>query len=331
MKPHRSRTPMAGRRHALLLAATALLLPGATLAQAWPAKPVKIIVNFPPGGAADQIARAVGQPLQEALGQPVVIENKSGSGGNLGGDAVAKAPPDGYTLLMSSGGMVSVNPFIYPKMSFDPAKDLVPVASAARVLVFLVTKPDFPAKDAKEFLGYLKSHPGKASFGSPGNGSSPHLAAEMMKSQAGVFATHVPYRGAAPALTDLLAGQIDFAFDPGVAIPHIKAGKVKLLAVGSLKRSPLFPNVPTLDEIGLSGFDADTVFGFYAPAGTPTDVVARLNREINRILTLPGPRERILALGGEPAPMTPAQFHDKAMEDARRFGKVIRERRITGD
>jgi tripartite-type tricarboxylate transporter receptor subunit TctC len=199
------------------------------------------------------------------------------------------------------------------------------------VLVFLVTKPDFPAKDAKEFLGYLKSHPGKASFGSPGNGSSPHLAAEMMKSQAGVFATHVPYRGAAPALNDLLAGQIDFAFDPGVAIPHIKAGKVKLLAVGSLKRSPLFPNVPTLDEIGLSGFDADTVFGFYAPAGTPTDVVARLNREINRILTLPGPRERILALGGEPAPMTPAQFHDKAMEDARRFGKVIRERRITGD
>ncbi len=331
MKPHSSRTPIASRRHALLLAAAALALPGATLAQAWPAKPVKIIVNFPPGGAADQIARAVGQPLQEALGQPVVIENKSGSGGNLGGDAVAKAPPDGYTLLMSSGGMVSVNPFIYPKMSFDPAKDLVPVASAARVLVFLVTKPDFPAKDAKEFLGYLKSHPGKASFGSPGNGSSPHLAAEMMKSQAGVFATHVPYRGAAPALTDLLAGQIDFAFDPGVAIPHIKAGKVKLLAVGSLKRSPLFPNVPTLDEIGLSGFDADTVFGFYAPAGTPTDVVARLNREVNRILTLPGPRERILALGGEPAPMTPAQFHDKAMEDARRFGKVIRERRITGD
>lgn len=331
MKPHRSPTFRASRRHALLLAAAALALPGATLAQAWPAKPVKIVVNFPPGGAADQIARAVGQPLQEALGQPVVIENKSGSGGNLGGDAVAKSPADGYTLLMSSGGMVSVNPFIYPKMSFDPAKDLVPVASAARVLVFLVTKPDFPAKDAQEFLGYLKSHPGKTSFGSPGNGSSPHLAAEMMKSQAGVFATHVPYRGAAPALTDLLAGQIDFAFDPGVAIPHIKAGKVKLLAVGSLKRSPLFPNVPTLDEIGLSGFDADTVFGFYAPAGTPADVVARLNREINRILTLPGPRERILALGGEPAPMTPAQFHDKAMEDARRFGKVIRERRITGD
>lgn len=319
-------------RAAPWLAAVVMTLPGATaFAQAWPTKPVKIIVNFPPGGAADQIARAIGQPLQEALGQPIVIENRSGAGGNLGGDVVAKSAPDGYTLLMSSGGMVSVNPFIYPKMSFDPAKDLVPVAAAARVLVFLVTKPEFPAKDAKEFLAYLRSHPGKTSFGSPGNGSSPHLATEMMKSQAGVFSTHVPYRGAAPALTDLLAGQIEFLFDPGVAIPHIKAGKLKLLAVGSPKRSPLFPDVPTLDEVGLKGFDADTVFGFYAPAGTPADVVSRLNREINRILGLPGPRERIQALGGEPAVMTPAQFHDKAREDAKRFGKIIRERKIVGD
>jgi tripartite-type tricarboxylate transporter receptor subunit TctC len=315
-----------------MLAAAAMAVPGASaFAQAWPTKPVKIIVNFPPGGAADQIARAVGQPLQEALGQPVIIENRSGSGGNLGGDAVAKAAPDGYTVLMSSGGMVSVNPFIYPKMSFDPAKDLVPVAAAARVVVFLVTKPAFPAKDAKEFLAYLKSNPGKTSFGSPGNGSSPHLAAEMMKSQAGVFSIHVPYRGAAPALTDLLAGQVDFLFDPGVALPHIKAGKLKLLAVGSPKRSSLFPDIPTLDEVGLKGFDADTVFGFYAPKGTPADVIARLNREINRILSLPGPRERIQALGGEPAPMTPAQFHDKAMEDAKRFGQIIRERKIVGD
>ena len=319
------------RRSALLLIVAALAVPLGALAQAWPAKPVKIVVNFPPGGAADQIARAVAQPLQEALGQAVVVENKGGAGGNLGGDAVAKSPPDGYTLLMSSGGMVSVNPHIYPKMSFDPAQDLVPVAAAARVMVFLVTQPAFPAKDAKEFLAYLKSHPGKVSFGSPGNGSSPHLAAEMMKSQAGVFAIHVPYRGAAPALTDLLAGQIDFLFDPGVAIPHIKAGKLKLLAVGSPKRSPLFPDVPTLDEIGLKAFDADTVFGFYAPAGTPAPVIARLNEEINRILALPGPRERIAALGGEPAPMTPAQFHDKAVEDGKRFGKIIRERKIIGD
>lgn len=320
------------RRTALLLALSAgLTISGAAFAQAWPSKPIKIVVNFPPGGAADQIARSIQQPLQEALGQPVVIENRSGAGGNIGGEAVARSAPDGYTLLMSSGGMVSVNPHIYPKMSFDPTKDLVPVASAARVLVFLVTLPSFPAKDAKEFLAYLKTHPGKLAFGSPGNGSSPHLAAEMMKAQAGVFATHVPYRGAAPALTDLLAGQLDFLFDPGVAMPHIKAGKVKLLAVGSLKRSPLFPDVPTLDEVGLSGFDADTIFGVYAPAGTPAEVIARLNREINRALLLPIARERIGALGGEPATMTPAEFHDKALEDGARFGKIIRERKIVGE
>lgn len=313
------------------LAALYLALPGLAFGEAWPSKPIKIIVNFPPGGAADQIARSLTQPLQEALGQPVVVENKSGAGGNIGGEAVAKAPPDGYTLLMSSGGMVSVNPHIYPKMSFDPTKDLVPVAAAARVLVFLVTSPSFPARDATEFLAQLRAKPGKLSFGSPGNGSSPHLAAEMMKSQAKVFATHVPYRGAAPALNDLLAGQLDFLFDPGVAIPHIKVGKVKLLAVGSMKRSPLFPDVPTLNDVGLKGFDADTVFGLYAPAGTPTDIVNRLNREINQVLALAGPRERIAALGGEPAPMTTAQFHSKALEDSRRFGRLIQERKIVGD
>jgi tripartite-type tricarboxylate transporter receptor subunit TctC len=329
-KPSTTRSPSLTWRGALLIVA-ALALPAAAFAQAWPSKPIKIIVNFPPGGAADQIARTVSKPLQEALGQPVVVDNRSGAGGNLGGELVAKAPPDGYTLLMSSGGMVSVNPHIYPKMSFDPTKDLIPVASAARVLVFLVTQPSFPAKDAKDFLGYLKSQPGKTSYGSPGNGSSPHLATEMMNAQAGISATHVPYRGAAPALNDLLAGQLDFLFDPGVAIPHIKAGKLKILAVGSLKRSPLFPDVPTLDEVGLKGFDADTVFGFYAPAGTPADVIARLNREVNHILTLPGTRERIEALGGEPAPMTPAQFHDKAVDDGKRFGKIIRERQIVGD
>lgn len=335
MNNHRP-TPIAGRLSAwrawaTVLAALSLALPGLASGQAWPAKPIKIVVNFPPGGAADQIARSLTQPLQEALGQPVVVENKSGAGGNIGGEAVAKAAPDGYTLLMSSGGMVSVNPHIYPKMSFDPTKDLEPVAAAARVLVFLVTAPGFPAANATEFLAQLRAKPGKLSFGSPGNGSSPHLAAEMMKSQANVFATHVPYRGAAPALTDLLAGQLDFLFDPGVAIPHIKAGKLKLLAVGSPKRSPLFPDVPTLDEAGLKGFDADTVFGVYAPAGTPADIVNRLNREINKALTLPGPRDRILALGGEPAPMTPAQFHAKALEDGMRFGKLIRERKIVGD
>jgi len=300
-------------------------------AQAWPSKPLKIVVNFPPGGAADQIARAVAAPLQTALGQTVVVENRAGSGGNLGGDVVAKSPPDGHTLLMSSGGMVSVNPHIYAKMPFDPAKDLVPVAAAARVLVFLVVRTENPAKDFKAFLADLKAHPGQRSFGSPGNGSSPHLATEMMKARTGTYAVHVPYRGAAPALTDLLGGQLDFLFDPGIAIPHVRSGKLRMLAVGSPQRSPLFPDVPTLDELGLKGFDADTVFGFYAPTGTPEAVITRLNTEINRILATPALKERISALGGVSAPMSPAEFAAKAVEDSKRFGAIIRERKIVGD
>lgn len=317
------------RRTTLLLAA--LSLSTAAWAQGWPAKPIKLVVNFPPGGAADQIARAIGTPLAEALGQPVVVENRGGANGNLGGDVVAKSPADGYTLLMSSGGMVSVNPHIYARMPFDPAKDLTPVASAARVLVFLVARNELPVNNIQEFLAHVKAQPGRLSFGSAGNGSSPHLAAEMMKSQAGLYAVHVPYRGAAPALQDLLAGQIDFYFDPGIGLNQVRAGKIKLLAVGSLKRSPLFPQVPTLEEAGLKGFDADTVFGFYAPSGTPADVVARLNREINRILGTAAVKDRIQALGGEALPLSPAEFGARAMDDSRRFGAIIRERKIVGD
>jgi len=298
---------------------------------AWPAKPIKVIVNFPAGGAADQIARAISQPLQESLKQPVVIENRAGANGNLGGEAVARAPADGYTLLMSSGGMVSVNPHLYSRMSFDPAKDLVPVAAAARVLVFLVTRPSLPPANVKEFISYVKANPGKLPYGSPGNGSSPHLAGEMFKTQAELFALHVPYRGAAPALQDLLAGQIDYAFDPGIALTQVRAGKLRLLAVGSPKRSPLFPDVPTLDEAGLRGFDADTVFGFYAPAGTPPEVVTQLNTQINRALALPAVQERLASIGGEAQPGSPAAFQQRATADSQRFGALIRERRIVAD
>ncbi len=311
------------------LAAAALLAPAH--AADYPSKPVKVIVNFPAGGAADQIARAVAQPLQELLKQPVVIENRAGANGNLGGEVVARAPADGYTLLMSSGGMVSVNPHIYQRMSFDPAKDLTPVAAAARVLVFLVARPSLPPTDVAQFIAHLKANPGKLSYGSPGNGSSPHLAGEMFKSQAGVFALHVPYRGAAPALQDLLAGQIDYAFDPGIGLGQVRAGKLRLLAVGSPKRSALFPQVPTLDEAGLRGFDADTVFGFYAPAGTPPEVVALLNTQINRTLAMPAVQERIAALGGEALPGSPAAFQQRAAADSERFGALIRERKIASD
>jgi len=183
----------------------------------------------------------------------------------------------------------------------------------------------------KEFISYVKANPGKLSYGSPGNGSSPHLAGEMFKTQAELFALHVPYRGAAPALQDLLAGQIDYAFDPGIALTQVRAGKLRLLAVGSPKRSPLFPDVPTLDEAGLRGFDADTVFGFYAPAGTPPEVVTQLNAQINRALALPAVQERIASIGGEAQPGSPAAFQQRATADSQRFGALIRERRIVAD
>jgi len=300
-------------------------------AQTWPAKPVRIIVNFAPGGAADQLARLIGPALHEALGQPVLIENKGGAGGNLGAEFVAKSPADGYTLLMASGGTVSINPHLYPKMTFNPAKDLVPVASVARVPFYLVVRADSPVKDFKGLLADLKARPGRLSFGSPGNGSSPHLAAEMMKSETGTFAVHVPYRGAAPALTDLLGGQIDFLFDPGIALQHVKTGRLRMLAVASPHRAPQVPDVPTLDELGLKGFDADAVFGLYAPAGTPQAVVDRVNTEVNRILNMPTTKERVIAIGNVALPMTPAEFGRKGSEDFKRFGKLIRERGIQGE
>ena len=315
---------------AALTVATLAAAPAA-LAQAWPDKPVKVVVGFPPGGAADQIARLIATPLGEALGQSVVVENRPGANGNLAGDTVAKSPADGYTLLLSSGCMVSVNPHIYARMAFDPVKDLTPVASAARVAVYLMVRGNLEVNNVKDFIAYVKARPGRLSYGSAGNGSSPHLAGEMFKSQAGLFAVHVPYRGAAPALNDLLGNQIDFYFDPGIGLQHARSGRLKLLAVGSNKRSPLFPDVPTLDEAGLKGFDADTVFGFYAPAATPPAVITRLNSEINKILATPAVRDRMVALGGEALPLSPAEFGKRGMDDSQRFGAIIKERKITAD
>jgi tripartite-type tricarboxylate transporter receptor subunit TctC len=332
----RSRRPQRRNAIARIALAGAALVLGSGLgevahAQQWPSKPIRFVVNFPPGGAADVIARAVAAPLGERLGQSVIVENRGGANGNIGGDVVAKAPNDGYTFLMSSAGVSSINPQLYKSMPFDPAKDLLPVAAAARVLVFLETRSTLPVNNFKEFIAYLEANPGKLSFGTPGNGSSPHLAAEMLKGMTGTYAIHVPYRGAAPALTDLLANQIDFMFDPGPGLQQVRAGKLKLLAVGSMKRTPLFPDVPTLDELGLKGFDADSLFGFYAPAGTSPEIVKRLNSEINSILRSSVVSQRVADLGGEVAPMTPAQFADRIAKDSVRFGKLIKERGITAE
>ncbi len=314
-----------------LVAAAGLLPLTQAQAQAYPNKPVKVIVNFPPGGAADVLARLLSAPLQDALGQPVVVENRGGAGGNIGADAVAKASGDGYTLLMSSGGTLSINPHLYARMPFDPNKDLVPVAAVARVAVYLVSRPELPAKNVNEFVAHLKANPGRLTFGSPGTGSSPHLAGEMLKSMTGTYAVHVPYRGGGPALQDLLGGQFDFWFDPGVGLQHVRSGRLKLLGVGSAKRSPLFPDVPTLSEAGLKGFDADSYFGLYAPAGTPAEVITRINTEVNKILATNSVRERIVGIGGEAAPMSPSAFGSVVAADSKRYGELIKSRNIKPD
>ena len=322
------------RRFALACAAVAAAwawTAPAAYAQAFPAKPIRLIVNFPPGGAADVIGRSVAQALTEQLKQQVVVENRPGANGDLGADAVAKSPADGYTLLMSSAGAVTVNPFLYANMPFDPVKDLTPVASAARVLVFLMAHPSVPVSNAREFFSYVKANPGKLSYASAGSGSSPHLAAEMMKRQLGLFAVHVPYRGAAPALTDLLAGQVQFMFDPGPGLRHAKDGKLKLLAVGSPKRASAYPDLPTLAESGVSGFDADSIFGFFAPGATPVAVVNQLHDEINKALATPKVADAIRSLGAEPMVVSRQEFIDRSNADRARFGAFIKDAGIKVD
>ncbi len=324
-------------RRALLASAGAALvllaMPTAALAQAgaWPSKPIRVVVNFPPGSSPDVLARAISQPLQQVLAQPVIIENRAGASGMIGADLVAKSPADGHTLLMTAGSTITTNPFIYPAIPYDTQKDLVPVAAVARIVLFLEAKANLPVKDAKAFLAYLKANPEKLSYGSAGNATGMHLAGEMLKSQAGVSALHVPYRGAAPALQDLLAGQVDFFFDPGIGLTHVRAKKLNLLAVAGMHRSAAFPDVPTLDEIGLKGFDAGQTHGFYAPAGTPAPVVERLNHEINRILATAAVKVQIETIGAEATPLTVQQFATVMADDSKRYGAIIKERQIKAD
>jgi tripartite-type tricarboxylate transporter receptor subunit TctC len=226
---------------------------------------------------------------------------------------------------MSSGGAITINPLIYSNMGFNPEKDLVSVAAVSRVLVFLEANPSLPVTNVQEFIAYARANPGKLSFGSPGQGSSPHLAGEMLKRMAKIDATHVPYKGAGPALTDVLGGQLQFWFDPGPGLKHVKDGKLKLLAVGSSKRSPMFPEVPTLAEAGLAGFDADSLFGIYAPAGTPPAVVTRLHAEINKALQLPAVTDAIKLLGAEPAPMSREEFLERHARERERFGGLVKD------
>jgi tripartite-type tricarboxylate transporter receptor subunit TctC len=310
--------------------ATACALCTHAAAQTWPDKPVKLIVNFPPGGVADTLARGIASGLSDAIKQPVVVDNRPGANGAIGADAVAKSAPDGYTFLVSSGGAMTVDPFIYSNLPYDTQKDLKPVASLAIVRVFLMVNPSVPVKTFNEFVAYARANPGKLSYGSAGSGSSPHLAGEMFKRAAGIDATHVPYKGAAPALNDLLGGQVQFMFDPGPGLQHAAMGKLVLLAVASGKRASRYPDVPTLAELGMN-VDADTTFGVYAPAGVSAAIVERMNREINRTLSSPALVENMARLGGEVAPLTIQEFVNRQAADRARYGAFIKEAGIKVD
>ena len=314
---------------AIALIAAFVLCANAT-AQAWPDKPIRLIVNFPPGGVADTLARAISPGLSESLKQPVVVENRPGANGSIGADAVAKSPADGYTFLVSSGGAMTVDPFLYPNLPYDTQKDLTPVASLAIVRVFLLVHPSVPAKTFAEFVAYARANPGKLSYGSAGSGSSPHLAGEMFTRAAGIKATHVPYKGAAPALNDLLGGQVQFMFDPGPGLQHATTGKVIVLAVASAKRASKYSDVATLEELGMR-VDADTTFGVYAPAGVNAGIVERMNREINRTLNSPALVDNMARLGGEVAPLTIQEFVSRQAADRARYGAFIKEAGIKVD
>ena len=297
--------------HSLALLLSLGLAASGAWAQTWPtAKPIRLVIPFPAGGATDIIGRQVAQKLSVALGQQVVVDNKPGAGGAIGSDLVAKAPADGYTLLMATSSTHSIGPVLNPKMPYDAVKDFAPVAHIANAPSVLVVGQNFPANTARELIDQLKRNPGRYNFGSSGIGTYPHLSAEMFKWRAGgLFVVHIPYRGTGLVITDLVAGQIAFLMDSIVsAQTHIRSGKVKPLAVSGTKRSATLPNVPTLKEVGVPGMEFGNWFGMFAPAGTASEVVARLNRELNAMLKASDFAEGLDKVGAEPAGGTPEQF-----------------------
>lgn len=296
---------------AIRIAAAALaaaLVPCATHAQGYPDKIVKIVVPYAAGGAVDIVARSIGQPLQEALKQPVIVENRPGAGGNIGMDAVAKAAPDGYTLLMASNA-IATNNALFPKLTFDGRRDFTPVAKIGYAPLVIVVPASSPAKTLKDLLAQAKADPGKLTYATAGNGSSGHLAGELLKSMAKIDVTHVPYKGGAPAITDLVGERISFMpINPVEVMSHIKAGRLRALAVASDKRFPLLPDVPTVAEAGLPGYEASVWWGLVAPAKTPREIVAKLNADTNRQLADPAIAKKFEDLGVVITTQTPEQF-----------------------
>lgn len=307
---------------ASVLAATAA---GAAAAD-YPSKPIRLVVPFAPGGTTDFLARTIGQKLGTNLGVSVVVENRPGAGGNIGSDNVAKSEPDGYSLLLGTVGTHSINPSLYRKMPYDHVKDFAPITRVAVVPNLLVAHPGVPAKSVKELIALAKSKPGNLSFASSGNGSSVHLSGELFKSMAGVDLLHVPYKGSGPAITDLVGGQVNLMFDnmPSV-MPHVKAGRLQPIAVTTAKRSPALPNVPTIAEAGVPGYESTAWFGLWAPAGTPPAVLSKLHAEVAKVLKSPDVVERLSSQGAEPVIDTPEQFAAYIKAETAKWAKVVKE------
>src|SRR5690349_6536560 len=310
---------------ALLVTAASLSVAPSAAAQSFPAKPATLVVPFPPGGPLDATGRAIAQKLTEAWGQSVIVENKPGAGGNIGADYVAKSRPDGYTVVMGALSTHAVNPSLYPKMPYDAKKDFAPITLVAVTPNVLVVNPSLSVHSVKELIAYAKANPGKLSFGSGSIGSAGHLAGELFKVDAGVDMVHVPYKGAAPAMQGLLAGDTQLMFDNlASAMSQVKAGKLRALAVTTAERSKLVPDLPTMAEAGVPGFDISTWSGLLAPAGTPPDVVAKWNADVTRILSAPDMRERLAAQGAEAAPDTPAEFSRFIATEIAKYARIVK-------
>jgi tripartite-type tricarboxylate transporter receptor subunit TctC len=324
----------ARRRHLTGILALALLgsAPAAwAQASPYPDKPVKLVVPYPPGGPTDIVARVVAQKLQDALGQPFVVENRPGAGGNPGAEAVARSAPDGYTLVVATTAH-AINPSLFSKLSYQLMKDFAPVSQLTAGPLVIVAHPALPANNVKELIALAKSKSGGLNFGSSGNGQSTHLSAELFSAMAGVKMSHVPYKGSAPALTDVMAGQTDLMFDTMLsALPHVKAGKLKALAVTSAQRSPVAPDVPTVAEGGLPGYEAIAWNGLLAPAGTPAPVVAKLNAELKKVLESPDVKQRFEAQGFTPMWNSPTDYRAFMQAEVDKWAKVVKTSGATVD
>jgi tripartite-type tricarboxylate transporter receptor subunit TctC len=313
-----------------LLAAT-LAAPAVARAQSWaPTRPIRFVVPFPAGGGTDVAARILGERLQEALGQPVVVENRTGSGGNLGMENVVRSPADGHTIVMGTTGTLTINPHLYANLGFDPARDLAPISMAFTTDHVLIVNPGVQARTAQEFLALARARPGQLSYGSAGSGSSTHMVAELFRLAANIQVLHVPYRGSAPALNDTVAGTVQFMLDQlPSAIGQIQGGRVRALAVTGPRRASLLPDVPTVAEIGLSGAESTSWGAVLAPAGTPAAAVARINAVLREAAAQPAVRERMAAAGADAASSTPEELVARMGRENERWARVVREANIT--